>query len=209
MMSDQPWISPWREPAYPLETDRLRLRPFTEDDFEALHAYQSSPDVTRFLYWEARGPQEVRAALEKKIASRAIRSEGDVLALAVELKDTSQMVGDFILQLTSEQHRTAELGYVIHPDRQGHGYATEAGRVLLRIAFEHLNLHRVVAGLDARNVASARVLEKLGMRQEAHFVENEFVKGEWQSAIEYAILAREWLEPKPGGIRSQGPAMSS
>jgi RimJ/RimL family protein N-acetyltransferase len=196
-MSEQTEISPWRGLAYPLETDRLRLRPFTEDDFEGLRAYQSRPDVTRFLYWAARSPQEVRAALEKKIASRAIRSEGDVLALAVESKDTSQMVGDFILQLTSEQHRTAELGYIIHPDHQGHGYATEAGRVLLRIAFEHLNLHRVVAGLDARNVASARVLEKLGMRREAHFVENEHVKGGWQSAIEYALLAREWREAEP------------
>jgi RimJ/RimL family protein N-acetyltransferase len=204
-MSDQRGIAPWREPSYPLETDRLWLRPFTEGDFEALSAYQSRPDVTRFLYWEPRGPQEVRAALEKKIASRAIRSEGDVLALAVELRSTSQVIGDFILGLTSEQHRTAEIGYVIHPDHHGKGYATEAGWVLLRIGFEHLGLHRVVAGLDARNVASARVLEKLGMRQEAHFVENEFVKDEWQSAIEYAILDREWHRSEPGRIRLSAP----
>jgi RimJ/RimL family protein N-acetyltransferase len=207
-MSEHPRIAPWREPSYPLETDRLRLRPFSEDDFEALYAYQSRPDVVRFLYWEVRSPQEVREALEKKIESRAIRSEGNVLALALELKEASQVIGDFILQLTSEQHRTAELGYVIHPDHHGHGYATEAGRVLLRIAFEHLHLHRVVAGLDARNAASARVLEKLGMRQEAHFVENEFVKGEWQSAIEYAILDREWppAAGRPGrASRLSGP----
>jgi len=204
-MSEQRGISPWREPSYPLETDRLRLRLFTAGDFEALFAYQSRPDVTRFLYWEARSPQEVRAALEKKIASRAIRSEGDGLALAVELRSTSQVIGDFILQLTSEQHRTAELGYIIHPDHHGHGYATEAGRVLLRIAFEHLSLHRVVAGLEARNVASARVLEKLGMRKEAHFVENEFVKDEWQSAIEYAILDREWHRSERGRDRLSAP----
>jgi RimJ/RimL family protein N-acetyltransferase len=191
-LSQDRGIAPWRELRYPLETDRLRLRPFTAGDFDALSAYQSRPDVTRFLYWGPRDPQEVRAALEKKIASRAIRAEGDALALAVELTGTSQVIGDFILQLTREQHRTAELGYVIHPDHQGNGYATEAGWVLLRIAFEHLSLHRVVAGLDARNIASARVLEKLGMRREAHFVENEFVKDEWQSAIEYAILEREW-----------------
>jgi RimJ/RimL family protein N-acetyltransferase len=204
-MSERRGIVPWREPSYPLETDRLRLRPFTEGDFAALSAYQSRPDVTRFLYWDPRGPQEVRAALEKKIASRAIRSEGDALALAIELKDTSQVIGDFILQLTSEQHRTAELGYVIHPDHHGHGYATEAGWILLGIAFENLNLHRVVAGLDARNVASARVLERLGMRQEAHFVENEFVKGGWQSAIEYAVLDREWRESRPGRNGLSGP----
>jgi RimJ/RimL family protein N-acetyltransferase len=204
-MSEPRGIAPWQEPSYPLETDRLRLRPFTEADFEALFAYQSRPDVTRFLYWEPRGPQEVRSALEKKIASRSIRSEGDGLALAVELKSTSQVIGDFILQLTSEQHRTAELGYIIHPDHHGNGFATEAGWILLRIAFEHLSLHRVVGGLDARNVASARVLEKLGMRREAHFVENEFVKDEWQSAIEYAILDREWHGSDPGRSRLSAP----
>jgi RimJ/RimL family protein N-acetyltransferase len=181
-----------------LETDRTQLRPFTQDDFEALLSYQSRPDVTRFLYWEARSSQEVQAALEKKIACRAIRSEGDVLALAVERSDTARVIGDVILQLTSEEHRTAELGYVIHPAHHGNGYATEACRPLLGLAFEDLGLHRVVAGLDARNVASARVLEKLGMRREAHFVENESVKGEWQSAIEYAILDREWREAEPG-----------
>jgi RimJ/RimL family protein N-acetyltransferase len=196
-MSEHPAIA-WREPTYPLETDRTQLRPFTQDDFEALLSYQSRPDVTRFLYWEARSSQEVQAALEKKIACRAIRSEGDVLALAVERSDTARVIGDVILQLTSEEHRTAELGYVIHPAHRGNGYATEACRPLLGLAFDDLGLHRVVAGLDARNVASARVLEKLGMRREAHFVENESVKGEWQSAIEYAILDREWREAEPG-----------
>jgi RimJ/RimL family protein N-acetyltransferase len=191
-VSGPPERAPWREPDYPIETERLRLRPFSEDDLDAVFSYQSRPDVVRYLYWEPRTRQEVRGALATKIESRAIRSEGDVLALAVELKRTGQVIGDVILALTSDAHRTAELGYVIHPDHHGNGYAGEAGRVLLRLAFEDLRLHRVVAGLEARNTASARVLEKLGMRREAHFVENEFVKGEWQSAIEYAILAREW-----------------
>jgi RimJ/RimL family protein N-acetyltransferase len=82
--------------------------------------------------------------------------------------------------------------------------------VALRIAFEDLGLHRVVAGLEARNVASARVLEKLGMRREAHFIDNEFVRGEWQSAIEYAILDREWHTREPdGGAAGQSPTISS
>jgi RimJ/RimL family protein N-acetyltransferase len=175
----------------------LRLRPFAEHDLDALFAYQSREDVARFLYWGPRTREEVRDALRLKIASREIRAEGDVLALAVDLKTSGETIGDVILRLTSEPHRTAELGYVIHPDHQGNGYAAEAAAVLLRIAFEDLSLHRVVAGLEARNAASARVLEKLGMRREAHFVENEFVKGEWQSAIEYAILEREWRAANP------------
>ena len=179
---------------YPKETERLLLRPFVPRDFDALYAYQSRPDVTRYLYWGPRTEDEVREALDKKRANTAIRAEGDVLSLAVILKESGELVGDFILCWTSEEHQQAEIGYIIHPEHAGHGYATEAGRVLLRIAFQDLGLHRVVASTDARNTASGRVLEKLGMRAEAHFVENEYVKGEWQSERVYAILAREWQE---------------
>jgi RimJ/RimL family protein N-acetyltransferase len=176
----------------PLETERLILRPFTPDDFDALLAMHSRPDVARYLYWEPRTVDEVRTVLEKKVASRAIRSEGDVLAFAVVLKATNEVVADVVLQLVSQEHRQGEIGYIVHPDHQGRGYATEACRELLRLAFEELELHRVVGHLEARNAASARILEKLGMRREAHFVENEYVKGEWQSGLIYAILDREW-----------------
>ena len=180
------------EPSGPLETERLLLRPYTPDDFDALLAMHSRPDVARYLYWEPRTEAEVRTTLEKKVASRAIRSEGDVLAFAVVLKATDEVVADVVLQLISEEHRQGEVGFIVHPDHQGHGYATEASRALLRLGFEDLKLHRVIGHLEARNAASARVLEKIGMRREAHFVENEYVKGEWQSGIVYAILDREW-----------------
>ena len=179
---------------FPLETERLLLRLFTSGDFDALSAYQSRSDVTRYLYWGPRTEDEVRDALEMKLASTAIRVEGDVLSLAVILKESGELVGDFILHWTSEAHQQAEIGYIIHPDHAGHGYATEAGRVLLRIAFQDLGLHRVSGSTDARNSASGRVLEKLGMRQEAHLLENEFVKDGWQSEVIYAILDREWLD---------------
>jgi RimJ/RimL family protein N-acetyltransferase len=82
----------------------------------------------------------------------------------------------------------------VHPDHQGHGYATEATGLVLRLGFEELGLHRIVGRLDARNVASAGVLERLGMRREAHLRENEFVKGEWVDELVYAMLASEWRE---------------
>jgi RimJ/RimL family protein N-acetyltransferase len=181
------------EPAYPLETERLLLRPFAVSDLDALHAIQSRPDVARYLYWEPRTRDEVRVALEKKARGRSIGSVGDTLSLAVVLKATTELVGDSNLTWLSDEHRQGEIGFIFHPDHHGRGYATEAARVLLRLAFEDLRLHRVIGRLEARNTASARVLEKLGMRREAHLVENEFVKGEWQSELVYAILDREWL----------------
>lgn len=181
----------------PIETERLLMRPFEESDFDSVFAIQSSPEVTRYLYWGPRTSAEVREALATKIAAREIRAEGQPLFLAGTLKTTGELVADVVLNVVSDEHRVGEIGYSVPPIHQGHGYATEATAPLLRIAFEELGLHRVVASLEARNAASARVLEKLGMRREAHLLENEFVRGEWQSELIYAILDREWRAANP------------
>ena len=108
------------------------------------------------------------------------------------LRETGEVVGDVDLLWVSDQHRTGEVGFVVDPAHQGNGYATEAARAVVDWAFGSFGLHRVIGRTEARNTGSARVLEKLGMRLEAHLVENEWVKGEWQSELVYAILDREW-----------------
>ena len=104
----------------------------------------------------------------------------------------SQMIGDMALWCASAEHRQGELGFVLHPDHQGKGYATEAGLALLHVGFEQVGFHRIVGRLDARNTASSAVLTRLGMRHEALLRENEFVKGEWCDEAVYAMLASEW-----------------
>jgi RimJ/RimL family protein N-acetyltransferase len=153
---------------------------------------RSRPEAARYLYWDPQTEDEVRETLARKIASTALRSEGDVLALAAEERSTGAVVADVILAWASEEHEVGEVGYITHPDHGGKGFATEATRPLLGVAFDGLGLHRVIGRLEARNLGSARVLEKLGMRREAHLVENEWVKDEWQSELVYAILDREW-----------------
>ena len=180
------------ELAEPLRTERLRLRPYTPADFEALYAMRSSPEVARYLYWEPQTEDEVRETLTRKIGHTSLRAEGDVLALAAEEQATGAVVADVILHWASEEHALGEIGYIAHPDHGGQGFATEAARPLLGVAFDGVGLHRVIGRLEARNAASARVLEKLGLRREAHLVENEWVKGEWQSELVYATLDREW-----------------
>ena len=96
------------ELAGPIETERLLLRPFVAEDFDAVFAMQSRPDVARYLYWDARTEDEVRAALDKKVASTAIRSEDDALFLAVVVKSTGEVVGDVVLHWLSREHSTAE-----------------------------------------------------------------------------------------------------
>ena len=179
-------------PDFPLRTDRLDLRPVGPDDLPALHAYLSRDDVARYLY---DGPQDeaaIRETVERKRRRTALRAEGDVLNPAVVLRATGEVIGDVLLCWTSAEHRQGEIGYVFHPDHAGHGYATEAAAALLRLGFDGLGLHRIVGRLDGRNAGSARVLERLGMRREAHLRENELVKGEWTDELVYALLARDW-----------------
>jgi RimJ/RimL family protein N-acetyltransferase len=172
------------ELALPIETLRLRLRRFTLDDVPALHAIQSREDVTRWLPWGPRSEQDVRAGIGRY---NAIPPEDGVM-LAIEHEGA--LVGT--VNLAVGEHRQGEIGYLLHPDHQGHGFATEATAALLELAFDTYGLHRVCGRLEARNEASARVLERLGMRREAHLIENEIVRGEWQSELIYALLAREW-----------------
>jgi len=176
-------------PDWPLRTDRLVLRPFAEGDLEAVHAIYSNPDVARYLYHEPRTLDECRELLQRKIAGASLDAEGQWLSAAVTRN--SELVGDVVLHWVSEQHKTAEVGFSFDPRHQGQGYATEGARAIVSWAFAE-GFHRVIGRLEARNAPSARVLEKLGMRLEAHLVENEWVKGEWQSELVYAILDREW-----------------
>ncbi len=176
----------------PIETERLRLRPFTKDDIDGLFEIQSRPEVTRFLYWDARDREEVEPALARLIAATSIEGDDDLIALAIERREDGMLVGYDSIWLRSAEHHQVEIGFVFHPDAQGRGYAGEAARELLVLAFERLGAHRVFGRTDARNDGSARLMRRLGMREEAHFREAEIFKGEWGDELVFAILDREW-----------------
>ncbi|AZS73504.1 GNAT family N-acetyltransferase [Streptomyces lydicus] len=181
-------------PAYPIRTERLDLRPVTDDDFAAIHAYQRLPEVCRYLYWGPHDEAASRASVADKATRTTLRASGDFLQLAVVVRDRGTLVGDVTFVWSSREHRQGGIGYVFHPGHAGHGYATEASRALLKLGFEELQLHRIQAELDGRNTASARLLERLGMRREGHLRENEFLDGEWSDEVIYAMLAREWRD---------------
>jgi RimJ/RimL family protein N-acetyltransferase len=179
------------KPDWPVETERLVLRPFEEGDLDALYALQSDAESARWLYKEPRTLDETRALLERKIAGDRFSAEGDWLSAAVIAREAGHFVGDMSMQLLSKEHKACEIGFIFDRAHHGRGYATEAGRAFLACAFG-LGFHRVIGRVEPRNTASCRVLEKLGLRLEAEFVENEWIKGEWQSERVYAMLEREW-----------------
>ncbi len=179
-------------PDWPILTARLSLRPYADGDFDGLYAIQSSDEVARWLYNDALDQEKTRDLLARKVRGSALEAEGDWLSAAVTLRDDGELVGDVALQWVSELHRCCEVGFSFNPAHQGRGYATEAVRALLPFVFETMGCHRLIGRTELRNFGSARVLEKLGMRLEARLIENEWVKGEWQSELDYALLASEW-----------------
>ena len=190
-------------PDFPLRTSRLTLRPYSSDDLDGVLDIQSRPEVMRYLRSGPRDRDEVREWLHRRIEATATApdSEGDSVSLAVVLPETGAIIGNVVLFTRSREHRQGEVGYVFHPDYGGHGYATEAAEAMLRLGFEELALHRITGRLDARNAASGRVLERLGMRREARFLQNEIVKGEWADEMVYAMLEDEWRAWHSAGDR--------
>jgi RimJ/RimL family protein N-acetyltransferase len=175
-----------------IRTERLLLRPFRPSDLSYLADVLDRPDVVRYLYWEVQTREEAAAMLERRTRLTSLAKPGDRIILAAERVDTGEVVGDVILGWDGNGHRQGEIGFVFHPDHHGRGYASEAARAMLRLGFERAGLHRIYGRCDARNTASARLMERLGMRLEAHFVENEWFKGEWGSELVYAMLGHEW-----------------
>ncbi len=177
---------------YPIATERLFLRPYQMTDLDDMHAFYSREDVARYLYTDAQNRETCHKTLQQKIAQNHLSEEKDKLVLAVELRNENKVIGEVLLIWKSKQHRTAEIGYIFHPEHQGLGYASEAATALLKLGFETFNFHRIFARCDARNTGSFQLMERLGMRREAHLIQNEFIKGEWTDELEYAILREEW-----------------
>ncbi|MEV6597740.1 GNAT family protein [Actinoplanes sp. NPDC051346] len=183
---------PELRPSYPIRTDRLLLRPLTENDVDSLLAYRSIPELCRYVPFPPMDRQTILDRLAGPWARTSLTDEGQSLTLGAQLAGTGQLVGDVILFWHSRLHRGGELGYILDPRFAGRGYATEAATALLRLAFDDLGLHRVIARIDERNEASAAVARRLGMRQEARLVHNELFKGEWSTELDFAMLADEW-----------------
>jgi RimJ/RimL family protein N-acetyltransferase len=179
-------------PVYPVRTRRLLLRPLTVGDVDALLVYRSRPDVCRYVPFEPMTREVIKERLASQWANTELTDEGQALTLGVEMAGTGELVGDVMLFWHSREHGGGEIGYVLHPDFSGHGYATEAAHALLRLGFDELGLHRIIARVDERNESSAKLARRLGMREEARLVRNEFFKGEWSTELDFAMLADEW-----------------
>jgi RimJ/RimL family protein N-acetyltransferase len=177
----------------PVRTERLLLRAHRPDDLDALLSYYSDPEVARYLPWEPWSREQGREHLQRRLLRTGIDKPDSALGLVVEHQ--GQVIGDVVMWPCDDTLSRGEVGWAFHPAATGHGYATEAVRALIAIAFGTYLMHRVKAQLDARNTASARLCERVGMTREAHLRQDDWAKGEWTDTLVYGLLASEWPGP--------------
>ena len=170
-------------------TERLVLRRFRAEDVEAFAGYRSDPGVARYQSWDAPVPIAEAAGQVRRFAQADPEAPG-WFQYAVEHRADGVLIGDIGVCL-EDNLMQAEIGFTFSTPYQGKGYATEAVRCVLGRLFTH-GIRRVSAECDARNTASARLLERLGFRREGLRVQHTWIKGEWTDDLLFGLLARDW-----------------
>jgi RimJ/RimL family protein N-acetyltransferase len=172
-------------------TPRLALAPLLPEDAREVFRYRADPEVCRYQTWVPGSLDEVSRFIEG-LRSVTFDTPGTWFQLGLRLLDSELFVGDACVHFPADQPHQAEIGVTVAPDHQGRGIATEAVRGLLDHLFGRLGKHRVFASVDPRNLASMALVKRVGLRQEAHFRESLWFKGEWADDLVFAVLKSEW-----------------
>lgn len=174
----------------PIITNRLILRRFAYNDIQDIIEFVSHPSVARITTNIVASESKVREYIDKKNSFQPFEKNKQ-FDLAIEKKEDGKVIG--LLSFVCEDHKQGALGWSLGVDYRGNGYVTEGARALMTYGFSELDLHRIYAKTSSINTASWKVMERVGMRKEAHFHEGEFRDGEWIDVLIYGILSEEWL----------------
>ncbi|HXL72546.1 MAG TPA: GNAT family N-acetyltransferase, partial [bacterium] len=167
-----------------IETKRLILRPIQATDFDSLYAYGSMPKVYRYVVLGPFGEKDTKNFIQYAIA-QGKKKPVQRYVWAVTLKKTGQLIGDCNFNIKNQILREACIGYTLHPNFWGQGYATEMTKKLIEFGFKKLKMHRIFATCDRNNTASNKVLLKAGMKWEGTFRKNMLQKGKWRDTNQY------------------------
>lgn len=169
-----------------LETERLIIRNFEYNDWQAVHEYTSDINTMRYM------PEGI---FTKEIAKEFVGKNMDIKAekFPVLLISERYLIGHIVFHKYFGDH-TYEIGWVFNPKFQNNGYASEAATAILKFGFEKMNLHRIIATCQPENIPSYRVMEKIGMRREGYFKKCIPHGDEWWDEYYYAILREEWMD---------------
>ncbi|MGC2108371.1 MAG: GNAT family protein [Candidatus Korobacteraceae bacterium] len=175
-------------------TQRLAIRDLEANDGPRIFAYHRRPEVSRFQTWGTDSVDSIQTYI-RGLAAVDPATPGRWYQVGIFLRAGGKLIGDCGFRVLEGEPRQAEIGITLAPEFQRQGYATEALTPLLGHLLVTLGKHRVFGSVDPKNVSSIKLLERVGMRKEAHFVKSLWFKGEWVDDVIFAILASEW---KPG-----------
>lgn len=171
-----------------LFTDRLEIRPIHKNDAEDIFAYRSNAAANQYQDFVPKNIDEIHNFISS--CAEELDEVGTWFQLAISLKGHSMVIGDIGLNFIDEDQ--VEIGCTIARDHQEDGYATEAFMTVIDFLFQTLEKHRIIASIDPRNVASEKLLKRIGFRKEAHFVQSYLQNDEWLDDVQYGLLHSEW-----------------
>lgn len=172
-------------------TPRLALRDLEANDGPRIFSYHRHPDVARFQTWGTKSVDVIQTYI-RSLAARDPEAPGPWYQVGIYLRGNDKLIGDCGFRILEAEPRQAEIGITVAPEFQRQGHASEALRTLLNYLLVTLGKHRVFGSVDPQNVSSLRLLERVGMRKEAHLVQSLWFRGEWVDDVIFAILASEW-----------------
>lgn len=176
----------------PQVTERVVLRRFQMSDRDAFVAIRNDPEVARYQSWDTLD-QAAAQSFIREMSQAEPGIPGAWFQFAIARRATDELIGDCALHIKQDDPRQAEIGFTLARHAQGQGLASEAVSALLTYVFQTHDVQRVVAICDVRNRGSFALLERLGLRREAHTLQSYWNKGSWTDEYQYAVLRDEWL----------------
>lgn len=174
-----------------LTSERLVLREIEDKDWVDVHKYASQEIVCKYQPWGPNSEKESKAFVNQIIVDAKKESRSQ-FTFAIIIKENGKMIGAGEMYIRDSSNKVGEIGYVVNPDYWGMGFATEVAKLLIEFGFRELNLHRIYATCDPRNIGSLRVLEKVRMIKEGRIRENLLLKDGWRDSYIYSVLEQEW-----------------
>ncbi|GEN74569.1 GNAT family N-acetyltransferase [Chryseobacterium hagamense] len=175
-----------------LYTERLLLRDLHEDDKQAIFDYRSDEEANKFQSWIPESPEEAEQFIARN--TKTFNQPESWYQVLITDRETAAVIGDMGIHFFGSENLQVELGITLDIRHQGKGYAAEALKGLISCLFTDLQKHRIIASVDPDNRASLRLMERVGLRKEGHFIKSLFWKNKWVDDVIYAILREEWIK---------------
>ena len=177
-----------------LETERLLIRPITIEDKNEIFAYRRDKETNKYQGWIPETIEEVEVFIDK--ISKQINIAETWFQFVIVNKECNKIIGDIGIHFIDKANQQTEIGCTLNKDFQNKGFATEALKNVIDYLFNELNKHRIIASIDPENKSSIRLVERLGFRKEAHFIQSLFINDKWVDDLIYALIEKDWNKLK-------------